>query len=128
MVYLGQQASMKADAFMRTPNTLFYLDKALFNELYFPKCLSGDKQGKLMVQLVLTDQLLISHLIMRLMTPLLVILISLHLSHLKGDMLYNLTGLMKLLQITLRSLLSSMLCLPCQIQYQLHQSLAGLHD
>ena len=37
---------MKVDAFMCTPNTLFYLDKALFDELYFPKCLSGDKQGE----------------------------------------------------------------------------------
>ena len=37
---------MKADTFMRTPNTLFYSDKALFDELYFPKCLSGDKQGE----------------------------------------------------------------------------------
>ena len=31
---------------MCTPNTLFYSDKALFDELYFPKCLSGDKQGE----------------------------------------------------------------------------------
>ena len=46
MIYLGRQAGMKADTFMRTPNTLFYSDKALFDELYFPKCLSGDKQGK----------------------------------------------------------------------------------
>ena len=81
-----------------------------------------------MVQLILTGQLLINHLIMHLMTPLLVILISLHLSHLKEDTLYNLTGLMQLLQIILRSLLSSMLCLLCQIQYQLNQSLNSLHD
>ena len=45
MIYLGQQAGMKAGAIMHTPNTLFYLDKALFDELYFPKCLAGDKQG-----------------------------------------------------------------------------------
>ena len=37
---------MKADTFMHTPNTLFNSDKALFDELYFPKCLSGDKQGE----------------------------------------------------------------------------------
>ena len=113
---------------MRTANTLFYSDKALLmNYIFLNACLVTSKE-KLMVQLVLTDQLLISHLIVCLMTPLLVILISLHLSHLKGDALYNLMGLMQLLQIILRSLLSSMLCLPCQIQYQLHQSLGSLHD
>ena len=26
MIYLGRQAGMKADTFMRTPNTLFYSD------------------------------------------------------------------------------------------------------
>ena len=46
MIYLGRQSGMKADTFMRTPNTLFYLDKALFDELYFPKCTSGDRQGE----------------------------------------------------------------------------------
>src|SRR3984885_5518671 len=46
MIYLGRQSGMKADAFMRTPNTLFYSDKALFDELYFPKCTSGDRQGE----------------------------------------------------------------------------------
>ena len=97
------------------------------NYIFLNACLVTSKE-KLMVQLVLTDQLLISHLIMRLMTPLLVILILLHLSHLEGDTLYNLMGLMQLLQITLRSLLSSILCLLCQIQYLLHRSLADLHD
>ena len=37
---------MKADVFVCTPNTLLYLNKALSDELYFPKCLSGDKQGE----------------------------------------------------------------------------------
>ena len=46
MIYLGQQAGMKADVFMRTPNTLFYSDKALFDELYFPICTSGNRQGE----------------------------------------------------------------------------------
>jgi len=45
MIYLGRQAGMKADAFMRTPNTLFYSDKALFDETYFPKCTSGESKG-----------------------------------------------------------------------------------
>ena len=31
---------------MHTPNTMFYLDKALFDELYFPKCTSGNRQGE----------------------------------------------------------------------------------
>jgi hypothetical protein len=39
MIYLGRQAGMKANVFMRTPNTLFYSDKALFDELLFPRLL-----------------------------------------------------------------------------------------
>jgi hypothetical protein len=46
MIYLGRQAGMKADVFMRTPNTLFYSDKALFDELLFPKCSTECSQGK----------------------------------------------------------------------------------
>src|SRR6201996_8281229 len=46
MIYLGRQAGMKADVFMSTPNTLFYSDKVLFDELYFPKCTSGNRQGE----------------------------------------------------------------------------------
>ena len=38
MIYLGRQPGMKADVFMCTPNALFYSDKALFDELHFPKC------------------------------------------------------------------------------------------
>jgi transposase InsO family protein len=45
MVYLGRQSGMKADVFMRTPNTLFYSDKALFDELLFPRCSSGEPKG-----------------------------------------------------------------------------------
>jgi hypothetical protein len=46
MIYLGRQAEMKANVFMHTPNTLFYSDKALFDELLFPKCSSECSQGK----------------------------------------------------------------------------------
>ena len=46
MIYLGRQAGMKADVFMHSPNTLFYSDKALFNETLFPKCKTGDNKGK----------------------------------------------------------------------------------
>ena len=46
MIYLGRQSGMKADVFMRKPNTLFYSDKALFDELHFPKCSSERSQGK----------------------------------------------------------------------------------
>jgi hypothetical protein len=46
MIYLGRQAGMKADVFMRTPNTLFYSDKALFDELLFPKCSAERSSGK----------------------------------------------------------------------------------
>ncbi|KAH9008639.1 hypothetical protein EDB85DRAFT_2164076 [Lactarius pseudohatsudake] len=35
---LAGGAGMKADVFMRTPNTLFYSDKALFDEALFPRC------------------------------------------------------------------------------------------
>ena len=46
MIYLGRQAGMKADVFMRSPNTLFYSDKALFDETLFPKCKTGEPKGK----------------------------------------------------------------------------------
>ena len=46
MIYLGRQPGMKADMFMRTPNTLFYSDKALYDETHFPKCSSERSQGK----------------------------------------------------------------------------------
>ena len=46
MIYLGRQAGMKADVFMRTPNTLFYSDKALFDELLLPKCSTERSYGK----------------------------------------------------------------------------------
>ena len=61
------------------------------------------------------------------MTPLLVILIMLYLSYPKGDTLYYLMRWMQLHQINLGILQSSMLCLMCQIQYQLLQSLVDLH-
>jgi hypothetical protein len=38
---------MKADIFMRTPNTLFYSDKALFDEMHFPRCANGHSCGKM---------------------------------------------------------------------------------
>ena len=38
MIYLGRQSGMKADTFMRNHNTLFYSDKALFDELLYPSC------------------------------------------------------------------------------------------
>ena len=37
---------MKGDAFMCTPNTLFYSDKALFDETMFPRCSDGHPHGK----------------------------------------------------------------------------------
>ena len=46
MIYLGRQSGMKADVFMCKSNTLFYSDKALFDELHFPKCSSEHSQGK----------------------------------------------------------------------------------
>src|SRR6266702_24613 len=46
MIYLGRGSGMKANVFMRTPNTLFYSDKALFDERLFPKCPSGQSKGK----------------------------------------------------------------------------------
>jgi transposase InsO family protein len=46
MIYLGKQASMKGDVYMRTPNTLFYSDKALFDEMLFPCCSMEHKKGK----------------------------------------------------------------------------------
>ena len=42
--------SVEGDTRVKQQNTvvgfLTYSDKALFDELYFPKCLSGDKQGE----------------------------------------------------------------------------------
>ena len=46
MIYLGRGSGMKGDVFMCTPNTLFYLDKALFDEIMFPKCSEGHSHGK----------------------------------------------------------------------------------
>src|SRR6266571_3806772 len=46
MVYLGRGPGMKANIFMRTPNTLFYSDKALFDETLFPRCPPGQSKGK----------------------------------------------------------------------------------
>ena len=46
MIYLGRQPGMKADVFMCTPNALYYSDKALFDELHFPKCSTEWFQGK----------------------------------------------------------------------------------
>ena len=46
MTYLGRGAGMKADVFMRTPHTLFYSDKALFDEKLFPKCSQGHLGSK----------------------------------------------------------------------------------
>src|SRR6266704_3685721 len=46
MVYLGRGPGMKANIFMCTPNTLFYLDKALFDETLFPRCPPGQSKGK----------------------------------------------------------------------------------
>lgn len=46
MVYLGRPMGMKGDTFMRTPNTLFYSDKALFDEMNFPRCSTGATKGK----------------------------------------------------------------------------------
>src|SRR6266702_2320040 len=46
MVYLGRGPGMKANIFMRTPNTLFYSDKALFDEMLFPRCPPGQSKGK----------------------------------------------------------------------------------
>jgi len=46
MIYLGRPMGMKADVFMRTPNTLFYLDKVLFDEMFFPQCSTGATKGQ----------------------------------------------------------------------------------
>src|SRR6266702_2408415 len=46
MVYLGRGPGMKANTFMRTPNTLFHSDKALFDETLFPRCPTGQSKGK----------------------------------------------------------------------------------
>jgi len=46
MVYLGRGPGMKANIFMCNPNTLFYSDKALFDEMLFPRCSSGQSKGK----------------------------------------------------------------------------------
>src|ERR1700744_5017324 len=46
MIYLGRGSGIKGDVFMCTPNTLFYLDKALFDEIMFPKCSEGHSHGK----------------------------------------------------------------------------------
>jgi transposase InsO family protein len=45
MVYLGRPSGMKADMFMRKSNRLFYSDKALFDELLFPRCDSKHPKG-----------------------------------------------------------------------------------
>jgi hypothetical protein len=47
MIYLGRGSGMKADVFMHTPNTLFYSDKALFDEMHFPRCADGHSRGKM---------------------------------------------------------------------------------
>ena len=46
LVYLGRGPGIKANIFMCTPNTLFYLDKALFDETLFPRCPPGQSKGK----------------------------------------------------------------------------------
>src|SRR6266581_2919208 len=46
MVYLGRGPGMKANIFMHKPNTLFYSDKALFDEILFPRCPTGQSKGK----------------------------------------------------------------------------------
>jgi transposase InsO family protein len=46
MIYLGRPNGMKGDMFMRTPNTLFYSDKALFDEMLFPRCSNQQTPGK----------------------------------------------------------------------------------
>ena len=46
IIYLGRQSGLKADVFMHKPNTLFYSDKALFDELHLSKCSSECSQGK----------------------------------------------------------------------------------
>src|SRR6266571_7399069 len=46
MVYLGRGPGMKANIFMCTPNTLFYSDKALFDETLFPRCPPGQSKRK----------------------------------------------------------------------------------
>jgi transposase InsO family protein len=47
MIYLGRPSGMKGDMFMRTPNTLFYSDKALFDEILFPCCSNQQTPGKI---------------------------------------------------------------------------------
>jgi hypothetical protein len=46
MIYLGRPSGMKGDMFMHTPNTLFYSDKALFDEMIFPHCSNQQTPGK----------------------------------------------------------------------------------
>jgi hypothetical protein len=46
MIYLGRPSRMKGDMFMHTPNTLFYSDKALFDEMLFPHCSNQQTPGK----------------------------------------------------------------------------------
>jgi transposase InsO family protein len=46
MIYLGRPSGMKGDMFMRTPNTLFHSDKALFDEMLFPRCSNQQTPGK----------------------------------------------------------------------------------
>ncbi len=46
MVYLSRGPGMKANIFMCTPNTLFYLNNALFDETLFPRCSLGQSKGK----------------------------------------------------------------------------------
>jgi transposase InsO family protein len=47
MIYLGRPSGMKGDMFMHTPNTLFYSDKALFDEMLFPRCSNQQTPGKI---------------------------------------------------------------------------------
>jgi hypothetical protein len=47
MIYLGRPSRMKGDMFMCTPNTLFYSDKALFDEMLFPHCSNQQTPGKI---------------------------------------------------------------------------------
>jgi hypothetical protein len=47
MIYLGRPSGMKGDMFMHTPNTLFYSDKALFDEMLFPCCSNQQTPGKI---------------------------------------------------------------------------------
>jgi transposase InsO family protein len=47
MIYLGRPSRMKGDMLMHTPNTLFYSDKALFDEILFPRCSNQQTPGKI---------------------------------------------------------------------------------